>query len=360
MKKIFALLITLSASIAGYAQDGSSLIPKVSGLLKTGFEIDTETGDFSFNVKNARVGLSGLRKISSSSFRYQFQVELNADGKISLLDAYAAFATGDFEISLGQQQYRFGTELNRGPKLNYFSNSSFLGTYIASCYKNANPSDPQSKPLYKNLSARDLGLMVKYNNKTKVPINIIAGLVSGNGINTMVWRNNINFVARAWLDCNTVLGGFGAALNYYTGKTPFGNGMTMAGGELRYMKNRWVVEGEYASRWIYLSEGVDRLDMAAIHAIYRHPVEWGIIEFVSPMARWDYGHNMTVLSPDATLTKFDAQRATAGVTFGFAKKLLDCELRLNYEQYFIADRPAAIADNPQFHNKFIVEFYLAF
>lgn len=360
MKKIFALLMTLSVTSAAFAQDGSTLVPKVFGLLKTGFETDTETGDFRFSVNNARVGLVGLRNVSNSIFKYQIQLELNAEGKINLLDAYAAFATGDFEISLGQQQHRFSTELSRGPKLNYFGSSSFLGTYIASCYQPAIASDSQSKPSYKNLSSRDLGLMVRYNNKTKVPVNIVAGLVSGNGINTSVWRNNINFVARAWLDCNTVLGGFGAAANFYTGKTPFGSKITMAGGELRYIKNRWIVEGEYASRWLYLNGGPDRLDLATVHAIYRQPVQWGVIKFIAPMARWDYGHNITVLSPESVLTKFDAQRATGGITLGFAKQLLDCELRLNYEQYFIADRPAAIIDNPQFHNKFIVEFYLAF
>lgn len=360
MKKLFTILIIFSVSVCGYAQDSKPLVPKVFGLLKTGFQADTETGNFNFSVNNARVGLVGLRNAASGTFKYQVQLELNSEGKISLLDAFAAYSVGDFEVSLGQHQYRFSTELNRGPRLNYFGSSSFLGTYIGSYYKPADAADTQSKPLCKSLGSRDIGLLFKYNNKTNVPINLMAGVVSGNGINTSVWHNNVNFVARAWLDCNTVLGGFGAAINYYTGKTPLGNGITMAGVELRYIKDRWIVEGEYASRWLNLSGVNDRLDLAAVHAIYRQPVEWGVIKFIAPMARWDYGHNITIMSSATELAKFDAQRATGGITLGFAKQLLDCELRLNYEQYFIADRPAAIADNPLFHNKFIVELYIAF
>ena len=55
----------------------------------------------------------------------------------------------------------------------------------------------------------------------------------------------------------------------------------MAGGELRYMKERWIIEGEYASRWLGTASGTDRLDLAAVHAIYRQPVrQWGPVKFM--------------------------------------------------------------------------------
>lgn len=359
MKRILPCVILMLAIVVPVSAQPQkpAWLPEISGLLKTRFEADTETGDMRFNVNSARLGVGDSYDTSNGVFRYQFQAELNAEGKFSILDTYAGYTYGSFDVTLGQQQNRFGTELNRGTKLNYFASTSFLGTYISSYY-GAPSADGQVK--VGSLGARDLGVMLTYNNKTKVPINLMVGLLNGAGVNNPAWRKSMNFVARAWIKENTVLGGFGAALNYYTGTTPFGEKITMGGAELRYIYDRWIVEGEYASRWLMVGGHNDRLDLAAVHAIYRQPVKWGVIKFVAPALRWDYGNNIAISGTNSSLEKFNAQRATAGVTFGFAEKLLKCELRLNYEQMFIADKPAAVANNPMFHNKFIAEFYFAF
>lgn len=339
------------------AQD-KSFSHNIFGLLKTGFETSTETGEFRFNVNNARLGLVGLKGTSEQNFKYQIQAELNAEGKINILDTYVAFTSGAFEVSLGQQQYRFGTEANRGPRFNYFVNSSFFGNYIGSYYHIAQES---TQNRVGNIGARDIGIIVKYNNHSKIPVNILAGLLNGSGINNPVWRKNVNFVARIWLDDNTILGGFGTAVNYYVGKTPFNDKITMGSAELRYIHNRWIIEGEYGCRWLTQDAKTNRLDLAVLHAIYRQPVNgWGPIKFLAPMARWDWGNNITLIDSNSDFFKFDAQRLTGGVTIGFAEKLLQCEVRLNYEHYFFGNKPQQIANNPTFQNKFIAEFFLVF
>lgn len=339
------------------AQD-KSFSHNIFGLLKTGFEADTQTGEFRFNVNNARLGVVGSKGTPHQNFKYKIQTELNAEGKISILDTYVAFTSGTFELSLGQQQYHFGTEANRGPSFNYFASNSFFGSYIGSYYHTAQGSTPNG---IGNIGARDISVIVKYNNRSKIPVNILAGFLNGSGINNPLWRKSVNFVARAWLDSNTVLGGFGVAANYYVGKTLFDDKITMGSAELRYIHDRWIIEGEYGSRWLTQGRRTDRLDLAVVHAIYQQPVKgWGPIRFLAPMARWDWGNNITLIDSNSDFFSFDAQRLTGGLTIGFAEKLLQCEVRLNYEHYFFGDKPQQIANNPKFQNKFIAEFFLVF
>ena len=352
-----AAVLLLCAPAKAMAQEAKPFAPKLFGVLKTRFETDTQTGDLRFNINNARLGVIGEAGGTAGLFRYQFQADLNSEGKLSILDTYVAFASGAFEVSLGQQLYHFGTELSRGPGKNYFASSSFLTTYVGSYYTERNDKISAAAG---NLGARDIGILFTYKGTEQFPVGILAGLVNGYGINNMAWHRNVNFVARLWIDPGQVVDGFGIAGNYYTGKTPLGNDITMAGGELRYMKERWIIEGEYASRWLGTASGTDRLDLAAVHAIYRQPVrQWGPVKFIAPMIRWDYGRNIALLD-QSDILHLNAQRITGGLTIGFAKKLLQCELRLNYEHYLIDRRPAAIEANPAFHNKFIAEFFLAF
>ena len=65
----------------------------------------------------------------------------------------------------------------------------------------------------------------------------------------------------------------------------------------------------------------------------------GPVKFIAPMIRWDYGRNIALLD-QSDILHLNAQRITGGLTIGFAKKLLQCELRLNYEHYLIDRRPA--------------------
>lgn len=355
---ITVTILSLTALSATAAESPKPFAPRVTGLLKTRFEADTRTGDMRFCVNNARLGIGGAGSAPVGTFRYQFQAELNADGKFHILDTYAAYAVGDFEISAGQQQYRFGTELNRGPRFNYFADASFIALYTGSYF---HTSAQDGKVQTGNLGARDIGVVGKYCNTKGIPLNALVGFVNGNGIGASRWRNNLNFVARVWIEPNTALGGMGAAVNLYTGRTPFGDRIDMLGGEIRYINDRWRIEAEYARRDLKQSGNPHHLDLAALHAIYLQPLRRGrLLKFIAPMARWDYGRNITATVSDSDLVHFAANRATAGLTLGFAQSLLKCELRINYEHYFLNTEAVAILENPAFHNKFIVEFFLAF
>ena len=134
---------------------------------------------------NARLGVKGEAGGTAGLFRYQFQADLNSEGKLSILDTYVAFASGAFEVSLGQQLYHFGTELSRGPGKNYFASSSFLTTYVGSYYTERNDKISAAAG---NLGARDIGILFTYKGTEQFPVGILAGLVNGYGINNMAWH----------------------------------------------------------------------------------------------------------------------------------------------------------------------------
>ena len=103
------------------------------------------------------------------------------------------------------------------------------------------------------------------------------------------------------------------------------------------------------------------MDLAAVHAIFTQPVKgWGPIQFIAPMVRWDYANNLALVFGGSTVEHFNANRATGGVTIGFAPRLLKCELRLNYEHYFLANASEQVLADPRFHNKVMVELFLTF
>lgn len=357
-----ALVLCRPSLLAADGNDAKSLIPKIFGVLKPRFENNSHTGDVRFNINNARLGVKGNATAGPGVFSYLLQAEMNAEGKFSILDTYVSFTIGGFDVSLGQQLSRFCTEINRGPGRNYFASSSFMTSYVGSYYSFSTPGNTLQGSTG-NFGARDIGITLHYGGTEKFPVNLQAGLMNGNGINNPRWSKSLNFVTRVWIEPER-LHGFGLSANCYTGHTPTGNPITMAGGELRYIKGRWTLEGEYASRWLSLpsSGATDRLDLAVAHAIYRQPVRnWGVVKFIAPMVRWDYANNLTMADTKSALYHFDAQRITGGLTVGFAEKLLKCELRFNYEHYMMGRNPLPqVVSNPVFQDKLIVEFFLAF
>ena len=89
-----------------------SYVPRVDGAVKAKLEVSLNDGEYRFNVRNTRFGVSG--NVSRNMF-YRIQVDFNNEGKLSILDSYAGYRTGGLDIRLGQQQYHFSTDLDRGP-----------------------------------------------------------------------------------------------------------------------------------------------------------------------------------------------------------------------------------------------------
>lgn len=99
-----------------------SYVPKIDGAIKAKMEIDLNRGEYRFNVRNSRFGVRGN---VSRNMSYRLQVDFSNEGKVSILDSYVAYKIHGFEAIIGQQQYHFSTDLDRGPSTNMFANRSF-------------------------------------------------------------------------------------------------------------------------------------------------------------------------------------------------------------------------------------------
>ena len=175
------------------ASEEISYVPKIDGAVKAKFELSTYDGEFRFNVRNSRFGVSGN---VSRHMIYRMQVDFSNEGKVSILDAYAGYQAGRWDVRLGQQQYHFSSDLDRGPSSNMFANRSFLAKYLTGYY-GSELVDGKPKDFVRTLGSRDLGIMATYTFQTRLPLKFYFGIFNGSGINNPEWGKTVNFVGRA-------------------------------------------------------------------------------------------------------------------------------------------------------------------
>lgn len=350
-----------------------SYVPKIDGAVKAKFELSTYDGEFRFNVRNSRFGVSGN---VSRHMIYRMQVDFSNEGKVSILDAYAGYQAGRWDVRLGQQQYHFSSDLDRGPSSNMFANRSFLAKYLTGYY-GSELVDGKPKDFVRTLGSRDLGIMATYTFQTRLPLKLYFGIFNGSGINNPEWGKTVNFVGRA--EIGPASEGLRLALAYYDGsapqhdrvvetggiyeQVPFKQKMRIGGVELRYTRGYFFIEGEYARRYLEdYSGSVQVLTASHIHSYYRFPMRpTSVLNHIAPIVRWDLGNGLDYLN---ILTKHsqtvNANRITAGVNFGFGKKFTRSEIRLNYEKYLMGRKPSDLPINKLFQDKFTVEVVAAF
>ena len=352
-------------------------VPKVDGAVKAKMEVSLYDGEYRFNVRNTRFGVSG--NVSPNMF-YRIQVDFNNEGKLNILDSYVGYRTGGLDIRLGQQQYHFSTELDRGPNTNIFANRSFLAKHLASYY-GSELSEKNIVNYVNTLGSRDLGLMTTYQFKKglPMPLKLYFGIFNGSGINNPSWNKTVNLIGR--IEVGTV-DAFRAAVSYYNGSAPrhkfvidrngtqvedyLNQKLNMVGAELHYVRGGFFIEGEYARRYLQTTIEQDKLNTvmtaALVHSYYRFEMPHRfVLNYIAPMLRWDIGNNMDYLNTlDSMRETVDANRITVGVNFGFGKKLIHSELRLNYEKYFIGNQPDDFPTNKLLHDKFTLEVVAAF
>lgn len=351
---IFLLGLTLF-TLPSFAQDDElakeeevSYTPEIFGSVRAKYEQSTEADLHRFNVRNSRLGVKGL---TSENMRYAIQIDFNNEGKVSILDSYVAYMAGNFELSLGQQQYHFNADLDRGPSSSLFSNRSFLSKYLTTYY-NPDLNDVSS------IGSRDIGVMLSYKLQTEVPLTLSAGLMNGSGANNPEWGNRVNYVGRVAVGNKT---GFQAAGSYYYGYTPLSQKIEMYGAELRYAGSDYLVEAAFAERKLE-QDGTKTITAAHVHGYRKFYLndKWGI-DHIAPHLRWDMGNGIEFENQESLLVdRYDANRITVALNIGFAKKWIGSEIRLSYEEYIVGTEHSDAAINPLLQDKYTIEFITSF
>ena len=160
----------------------TDLTPVINGTVRGKYEFQPEDKAGRFQVRNARVSISGdLSRIVS----YKAEIDLCDEGVLKMLDAYARFNISDnLHFTIGQMRVPFTIDAHRSPHQQYFANRSFIAKEVG--------------------NVRDVGAQLSWNFGQEVPVVITAGLFNGSGLTGQkdFWTDNINLPRLRW-NCPT-------------------------------------------------------------------------------------------------------------------------------------------------------------
>lgn len=172
MKKILSLVLCLLATWSALAQD-VDMQSQVHGTLRGKYEYQTSEGEGRFEVRTARVSVSGKLM---PEVEYKAEIDLCDEGQIKMLDAYTRLKPWRyFQFTIGQMRVPFTIDAHRSPDQQYFANRSFIAKQVG--------------------NVRDVGAMAAYDFHVGFPIRVQAGLFNGSGLTGQkdYWTKGTNF-----------------------------------------------------------------------------------------------------------------------------------------------------------------------
>ncbi len=318
-RKLFMTACLICTFFQAMAQEGPTT-PKISGTIRGKYEYQTEEGEGRFEVRNARISVTGdVTPIVS----YKAEIDLCDEGNIKMLDAYTRIkpATG-WQFTIGQMRVPFTIDAHRSPHLQYFANRSFIAKQVG--------------------NVRDVGAEIGWKVNIGVPLTLQAGIFNGSGLTNQkdFWTKNVNFSAKGQLmlpwGTNIVL----SAQKVKPGDVD----IMMYDAGVNFHRKRFVAEAEY----LYKHYSDDAFD--AVHAFdgfvcYDIPFRRGPFSKMSALARYDFmsDHSDGIRYLDGKadangalkITDYKRSRVTGGITLSFANPFVS-DIRINYEKYFYA------------------------
>ena len=111
-------------SLSAQTVDLKNYMPEIHGTLRGKYEYQTTTDEQRFQVRNARISLTGnvLPKVS-----YKAEIDLCDEGEMKMLDAYVCVNPfQNWEVTIGQMRVPFTIDAHRSPHQQYFANRSLL------------------------------------------------------------------------------------------------------------------------------------------------------------------------------------------------------------------------------------------
>ena len=333
-KKWFYSMAWLTLALPSFGQKKIDNQPQIHGTLRGKYEYQTEDKKGRFEVRSARVSISGrvLPKVE-----YKAEIDLCDEGKIKMLDAYTRLELlNNLHFTIGQMRVPFTIDAHRSPHLQYFANRSFIAKQVG--------------------NVRDVGCMLAYNTRIGFPITLEAGIYNGSGLTNQkdFWTNSINFSAKAsmFLPC-----GLNVVLSAQRIKPSCSVMMYDTG--VYYHRKGLHLEAEYLYKH-YKNNAFEAMSSVDAFASYDIELKKGFFKYITPLLRYDYmgDHSDGILNEEGKLfiTDYKRHRITGGVTLSIDKPFLS-DIRINYEKYFY-DKNAIPKISER--DKFVIEFMTHF
>lgn len=288
--------------------------PTVNGTIRTKYECSTIDGSGRFQMRNARLSLSGL---VMPWLTYKAEADLCDKGRMRMLDAYARItpANAGASLTIGQMRVPFSIDAHRSPHRQYFVNRSFIAKQAG--------------------NVRDIGLAAKYALPVAVPVTIEAGVFNGSGLapHADYWTKRYNFSAKAtatlW-DRLTLQASAQSA-------RPDSIGIMMWDAGASFHTRLWHIEAEYL-RKTYARSAFPTATSVDAFVCRTFPMTGDYLHGISALGRYDYlsDHSDGIRDENGMLEANDPERhrMTLGLTLHFGGGRLRADLRVNYEKYF--------------------------
>ena len=337
-KNLIVAAVMACAAMSAMAQD-VNLTPKIGGTIRSKYEYQTEEGEGRFEVRNARINITGkVTPIVS----YKAEIDLCDEGTIKMLDAYTRLKPSkDWQFTIGQMRVPFTIDAHRSPHQQYFANRSFIAKQVG--------------------NVRDVGAAVGYNVNVGFPIILEAGLFNGSGLTNQkdYWTKGTNYSAKAQFLLPCGLNVVGSIQKV----KPSDVTVTMYDGGLTFHHKQLLIEAEY----LYKHYSKDAFE--GVHAFdgfinYDFLIKKGPLHKISALARYDFmsnhsdGKRYENSNGESVLKVNDYKRSriTSGITLSFAKPFIS-DVRINFEKYFYAKNSIA---KPSEKDKIVIEFMTKF
>lgn len=288
-------------------------MPRVGGTIRTRWELNTSSGENRFQVRNARVDVSG--NVASWAC-YYVNTDFCDRGKIKILDAWARITPiKGLSLQVGQFRMPFGVDTHRGPANYFFANRSFVGKQVC--------------------NYRAVGFKAAYSFAPSVPVTIEAGAFNPTSIGDhSEWNRQLAYSGKATLRLPSGFMASAGAMSLY----PDSLRVNLFDAALGWCNDRWTVEGEYIYKH-YTRKIHPACHSWVVFANYSFPLHAGILNHGSVQARYDgmTDHSTGIRQANGLYTTDSPrrQRLTLGATIG---TLLPhgrfVDLRVDYEHYF--------------------------
>lgn len=307
-----AVLSTAALAQAQADAASFSYIPEVHGVMRSRWEIRTESGEQRFQLRNARVSIQG--KVAPA-ISYFVQTDFCNRGKIVFLDAYAKLnIIKDLYIQAGQFRMPFGIEPHLAPATYYFANRSFIGKQM--------------------MNYRAVGFKMGYK-LPGFPLSVEGGAFNPSTVDDQVsYSKTFAYSAKAILSLPE---GFKVCASYGSVR-PGIYRANLIGAYLGWQNENLLVAGEYIYQH-YCRHHYKPAHGWLAFADWHRAVKWGIFNRWSIQGRADgmtaqYQLKRDKENPEDADTFNPARtRLTIGSTLTYEHKKFGCDIRLNYENY---------------------------
>ena len=328
----------------------SRYAPQLHGILRGKYEYQPQMGASRFEVRNARIAVSGKLPLASE---YKAEIDLCDESQIKMKDAWVRITPiKNLRLTVGQQRMPFSIDAHRNPSAQYFANRSFIAKQVG--------------------DMRDVGFQIGYdvvNKNARKLLSLDAGIFNG---------SNLEGQKSAWFKSPA----YSARIQYFPIKglaiIPSAQHQKIAERKASYTSvdfgsyweyKGWHVEAEYLHKF-YAHGAFDDCDAVDAMIIYKQklPYRKSFIESISYLGRYDFmgdhssgkdgfaANDDDSTSQTLKLTDAERQRMTLGLTFAVRNPYFPTHLRLNYEKYWYTHGGAKESEQ----DKIVCELMVAF